>query len=70
MFAFSNYRPCITCLTYRYDFNSDGFITKEDVRIVFSYIPFKRDLPKEEALHQRLPSLNFSEQVNTIMVSP
>lgn len=26
-----------------YDFNGDGLISKEDVRIVLSYIPFKRD---------------------------
>ena len=26
-----------------YDFNGDGLISKEDVRIVLSYIPFKRE---------------------------
>lgn len=25
-----------------YDFNKDGFITKDDVRVVLSYIPLKR----------------------------
>jgi len=34
----------LTTLVYRYDFNGDGFISKEDVRIVLSYIPFKRHL--------------------------
>ena len=28
---------------FRYDFNGDSLISKEDVRIVLSYIPFKRD---------------------------
>lgn len=25
-----------------YDFNSDGLITKEDVRLILSYMPFER----------------------------
>lgn len=29
---------------YRYDFNGDNLISKEDVRIVLSYIPFKREV--------------------------
>ena len=32
-----------TNILNRYDFNGDGLISKEDVRIVLSYIPFKRD---------------------------
>jgi hypothetical protein len=32
---------------FRYDFNGDGLISKEDVRIVLSYIPFKRDVTPE-----------------------
>jgi hypothetical protein len=31
----------------RYDFNGDGLISKEDVRIVLSYIPFKREVTAE-----------------------
>lgn len=27
-----------------YDFDSDGFITPEDVRIVMSYMPFNRNV--------------------------
>ena len=27
---------------FRYDFNNDGLISREDVRIVLSYIPFKK----------------------------
>jgi len=26
---------------YRYDFNSDNYISEEDVRIVLSYVPFR-----------------------------
>jgi hypothetical protein len=33
----------LTYYLYRYDFNGDGLISKEDVRIVLSYIPFKRE---------------------------
>jgi Ca2+-binding EF-hand superfamily protein len=33
---------------YRYDFNGDGLISKEDVRIVLSYIPFKRNIESAE----------------------
>jgi hypothetical protein len=33
----------LTNILNRYDFNGDGLISKEDVRIVLSYIPFKRD---------------------------
>lgn len=30
-------------LTFQmYDFNSDGFISEEDVRIVLSYVPFTK----------------------------
>lgn len=40
-----------TCIKYhsflhifdRYDFDSDGLISKEDVRMVLSYIPFKKE---------------------------
>jgi hypothetical protein len=32
---------------YRYDFNLDGYISKEDIRIVLSYIPLQRILPRE-----------------------
>ena len=31
-----------TNLYYRYDFNSDGLISREDVRIILSYIPYNR----------------------------
>lgn len=31
--------------SYRYDFNSDNYITEEDVRIVLSYVPFKNGSP-------------------------
>jgi Ca2+-binding EF-hand superfamily protein len=35
-------------MTFRmYDFNNDGEITKEDVRMVMSYIPFLPDRSKE-----------------------
>jgi hypothetical protein len=27
---------------YRYDFNSDGLITREDIRLILSYIPYNR----------------------------
>lgn len=27
-----------------YDFDNDGFITPEDVRIMMSYMPFNRDI--------------------------
>jgi len=28
---------------YSFDFNSKGSITKEDVRLILSYVPFKND---------------------------
>jgi hypothetical protein len=28
----------------RYDFDGDGLITPEDVRIMMSYMPFKRNI--------------------------
>jgi len=28
-----------------YDFDNDGFITPEDVRMIMSYMPFNRDVP-------------------------
>jgi hypothetical protein len=32
----------ITIYYYRYDFNSDGLITREDIRLILSYIPYNR----------------------------
>ena len=29
---------------YRYDFDDDGFITPEDIRIMMSYMPFNRNV--------------------------
>ena len=40
----------------RYDFNGDGLISKEDVRIVLSYIPFKRDV--SESIEEKLQTMN------------
>ena len=36
---------------YRYDFDNDGLIQREDVRILLSYVPFKseEDLLKEKS---------------------
>jgi hypothetical protein len=31
-------------LCYRYDFDKDGFIKKEDVRLVLSHIPIEKTL--------------------------
>jgi len=28
-----------------YDFDGDGYITPDDVRMVMSYMPFKRNIP-------------------------
>ena len=33
-----------------YDFNSDGFITKEDIRLILSYIPFSRSVMAGEGV--------------------
>jgi len=32
------------CFQSRYDFDGDGNITPEDVRIMLSYMPFKRNI--------------------------
>ena len=29
---------------FRYDFDRDGFISKEDVRLILSYIPIEKQL--------------------------
>ena len=42
----------------RYDFNGDGMISKEDVRIVLSYIPFKREVTAEST-EEKLSSLSL-----------
>jgi hypothetical protein len=31
-------------LTYRYDFDRDGYINKEDVRLVLSHIPIEKTI--------------------------
>jgi len=33
----------INHLFRRYDFDNDGFLEREDVRILLSYVPFKTD---------------------------
>jgi hypothetical protein len=45
---------------YRYDFNGDGLISKEDVRIVLSYIPFKREV--KESTEEKLSSLSLGDK--------
>lgn len=47
---------------YRYDFNGDGLISKEDVRIVLSYIPFKREASTNVQAKQN--SDKFLNQLN------
>lgn len=46
----------------RYDFNGDGLISKEDVRIVLSYIPFKRDV-NPESTEEKLSSMSAEKKV-------
>jgi hypothetical protein len=36
--------------TFRYDFNSKNYLTKDDVRILLSYVPFKRPSNEENFL--------------------
>lgn len=47
-----------------YDFDNDGFITPEDVRIMMSYMPFNRNIPVQNVqglLEQKgLENLNSS----------
>jgi hypothetical protein len=35
---------------FRFDFNSKNYITKDDVRILLSYVPFKRQSSEETFL--------------------
>lgn len=33
----------------RYNFNNDGFVSKEDIRIMLSYVPFQPEIDDPEA---------------------
>jgi Ca2+-binding EF-hand superfamily protein len=56
----------------RYDFNKDGFISKEDVRIVLSYVPFKRlELQESEVtVRKKLSSMNFNSAMKEVVPVP
>lgn len=46
---------------FRFDFDNDGFISKEDARILLSYVPFKGSKPAKSPLgrnssHNSIPS--------------
>lgn len=34
----------VTSFIYRYDFDKDGYIKKEDVRLILSYIPIEKSI--------------------------
>jgi len=57
----------IYIFVYRYDFNSDGLISREDIRLILSYIPYKRTLDptdlqkKRSSLKSTAGNITFSE---------
>ena len=54
-----------------YDFDGDGYITPDDVRIMMSYMPFKRNIPIQKV--QNLIDTRGMEclsPVNKLMGSP
>lgn len=32
-------------IKYSYDFNNDGMISQEDIRLILSYVPFRKSKP-------------------------
>jgi len=57
---FTNFRflygsLCITKRACRFNFNNDGLISKEDIRILLSYVPFQQDESKSPTQRQSSP---------------
>ena len=59
-------------LFYRFDFDNDGYITPEDIRIMISYMPFQRNilLQTAQGLIENKGIRDCSSPLSLINLSP